>query len=347
MSFSPVPPEIKPVAHLMKLAAEHDTRNVVVAYWARMAACRLALKMVPGPKSPQFSAFLGEILDWLEQTKQQNRDNDGITSETAAQAIIEEYALNVFNHAEQQDAAEIFNKNTVKSFYTASMLFDVLEQFGFSEGNHEKQKYGKWKAAYIHNCLKNGEKPQPGPPNSGAEENQMVHISELPEEEQQRLLEEKRRLQEELDRKKRQEDEEREQLNRLNSFGNITLGDNDPANPSNVTGYPPLPNQNNSNAGFTFPKLSPESPNIPQQPGSVTPVAPTTPQVPVQPTTYNLPTTTNYGTPGGSQVSLTADQIQKAQKYSKYATSALNYDDVKTAVENLQKALNLLQFGKE
>lgn len=33
MSFSPVPPEIKPVAHLMKLAAEHDSRNIVVAYW--------------------------------------------------------------------------------------------------------------------------------------------------------------------------------------------------------------------------------------------------------------------------------------------------------------------------
>lgn len=46
-------------------------------------------------------------------------------------------------------------------------------------------------------------------------------------------------------------------------------------------------------------------------------------------------------------MTLTTDQIQKAQKYSKYATSALNYDDVKTAVENLQKALNLLQFGKE
>lgn len=33
MGFSPVPSEIKPVAHLMKLAEEHDTRNIVVAYW--------------------------------------------------------------------------------------------------------------------------------------------------------------------------------------------------------------------------------------------------------------------------------------------------------------------------
>lgn len=27
----------------------------------------------------------------------------------------------------------------------------------------KSQKYAKWKAAYIHKCLKNGETPVPGP----------------------------------------------------------------------------------------------------------------------------------------------------------------------------------------
>lgn len=334
MPFPSVPPEIKPVAHLMKLADEHEARNIVVAYWARMAACRLALKMVPGKKSPECTTLIAEILNWLEKAKELNRGNDGITSETAAQAIIEEYAINLFEHAEKQDAAEIFNKNTVKTFYTAGMLFDVLEQFGLSEDLHEKQKYAKWKAAYIHNCLKNGEKPQPGPPNSGAEENKMVHISELPEEEQQRLLEEKRK-QQELDQKTKEED--RDMLARLSQFGNNTPGSAQFPGPQGSAGIP-----GNADNGFQFPKYSPVSPNIPQQP-----VPPSTPQPTGQPTTYTLPATTNYGTPSSDQVTLTTDQIQKAQKYSKYATSALNYDDVKTAVENLQKALNLLQFGKE
>ncbi|KAL1491707.1 hypothetical protein ABEB36_012265 [Hypothenemus hampei] len=325
--FSPVPAEIKPVAHFMKLAEEHEQRNIVVTYWARMAACRLALKIVPGKKSPEFTVLISEILNWLEKAKGENLSNEGISSETAAQAIIEEYALTLFNHAEKQDAAEIFNKNTVKTFYTAGILFDVLEQFGLSEDLHEKQKYAKWKAAYIHNCLKYGEKPQPGPPNSDAEENKMIHISELPEEEQQRLLEGKKRLQEELDRKKR---EEQNQLDQLNNFGNVTPGS------ANISG-----GTTNPDAGFQFPQNLPVSPNIPQSAGAV---SPTTPQLP---TTYNLPPTNSYGSSSGSQVSLTTEQIQKAQKYSKYATSALNYDDVKTAVENLQKALNLLQFGKE
>lgn len=48
-----------------------------------------------------------------------------------------------------------------------------------------------------------------------------------------------------------------------------------------------------------------------------------------------------------SNVVLTADQMTKAQKYCKWAGSALNYDDVKSAIENLQKALHLLSTGTE
>lgn len=48
-----------------------------------------------------------------------------------------------------------------------------------------------------------------------------------------------------------------------------------------------------------------------------------------------------------THVSLTVEQITKAAKYCKWAGSALNFDDVSTAIENLQKALHLLTTGKE
>lgn len=38
-----------------------------------------------------------------------------------------------------------------------------------SEEATDKRKYAKYKAAYIHTCLKNGETPIPGPPNEGGE----------------------------------------------------------------------------------------------------------------------------------------------------------------------------------
>lgn len=44
------------------------------------------------------------------------------------------------------------------------MIYDVLDTFGEpTEEVQQNKKYAKWKAAYIHNCLKNGEMPVPGP----------------------------------------------------------------------------------------------------------------------------------------------------------------------------------------
>lgn len=43
------------------------------------------------------------------------------------------------------------------------MIYDVLTTFGeLTDEAVQNRKYAKWKAAYIHNCLKNGETPVPG-----------------------------------------------------------------------------------------------------------------------------------------------------------------------------------------
>ena len=46
-------------------------------------------------------------------------------------------------------------------------------------------------------------------------------------------------------------------------------------------------------------------------------------------------------------VQLSAAEYQKAIKYCKYASSALQYEDSKTAIDNLTKALKLLTTGKD
>ena len=75
-----------------------------------MYACTVAMKIVPGKKPPDVSALLIALMDWLEETKKNHSDLDGITNETAAQAIIEEYAIKLFTYADAQDHAENFNK---------------------------------------------------------------------------------------------------------------------------------------------------------------------------------------------------------------------------------------------
>ena len=72
--------------------------------------------------------------------------------------------MKLFLAADKLDRAANFGKNVVKMFYTAGVIFDILETFGDlpPEAAHYR-KYSKMKAAYIHNCLKNGETPIAGP----------------------------------------------------------------------------------------------------------------------------------------------------------------------------------------
>ena len=50
---------------------------------------------------------------------------------------------------------------------------------------------------------------------------------------------------------------------------------------------------------------------------------------------------------GIQDIALTPEITSKAQKYCKYAASALDYDDRNTAILNMTKALNLLKTGRE
>lgn len=103
-------------------------------------------------------------MDWLEVTKKSLHDNEAITNNVAAQAHLENWALKLFLYADKSDRASNFGKNVIQSFYTAGLLYDVITTFGdLTEEAAQNRKYAKWKAAYIHNCLKNGETPVAGP----------------------------------------------------------------------------------------------------------------------------------------------------------------------------------------
>lgn len=81
----------------------------------------------------------------------------------------------------------------------------------------------------------------------------------------------------------------------------------------------------------------PSPPVEPEKPGGFEPFVPGSAQA-IDPKLFEPPKV---------NVNLSSEQIAKAQKYCKWAGSALNYDDVPTAVENLQFALRLLQTGQD
>ncbi|XP_055728705.1 vacuolar protein sorting-associated protein VTA1 homolog [Salvelinus fontinalis] len=320
-----LPPQLKAIQHYLRTAQEHEKRDPVVAYYCRLYAMQTGMKL--DSKTPECRKFLVQLMDQLETMKKELTDNDSISQEVVGNAHIENYALKMFLYADNEDRSGRFHKNMIKSFYTSSLLLDVLSVFGeLSEENIQHRKYARWKATYIHNCLKSGETPQAGP--DGYEE------------------------------------ETYDEEYGAEGGGGPSYQSSQPAQPQS----PP-----HSQPGFGDPDQGPGSmggPPYPQGPGSMG-------GPPDPPTNYNnihippgahCPANTPAGEPikpvpvprsipavdpsllsatKEGDVRLTPEDYTRAQKYCKYAGSSLQYEDVGTAVQNLQKALNLLTTGKE
>ncbi|XP_037933642.1 vacuolar protein sorting-associated protein VTA1 homolog [Teleopsis dalmanni] len=310
MEFPDCPPSLKQIQHFLKIAQEHDARDIIVAYWCRLYALQTGLNL--STQKPEETQLLLAVMDWLETVKKEHADNEAITNEVAAQAHMENYALKLFLYADKQDREGNFGKNVVKAFYSSGVLYDVLQTFGeLTEEAIHNRKYAKWKAAYIHNCLKNGETPVSGPmqdeENEFADEASGANAAEN-----------------ESPTATTPADEEE-----------APPADEEPAPPP-IDPSPPNTTPPTVDEVLNNPNKLPSPPVDEEKPGGFEAYVP-----PAQPhPAYTAPTPVE-----GLQ--LTPEQMIKAQKYCKYAGSALNYDDVKTAIENMQKALTLLTTGQD
>nr|XP_012329867.1 vacuolar protein sorting-associated protein VTA1 homolog isoform X2 [Aotus nancymaae] len=256
-------------------------------------------------KTPECRKFLSKLMDQLEALKKQLGDNEAITQEIVGCAHLENYALKMFLYADNEDRAGRFHKNMIKSFYTASLLIDVITVFGeLTDENVKHRKYARWKATYIHNCLKNGETPQAGPvgieEDNDVEENEDAGAASLPTQ---------------------------------------------PTQPSSSSTYDPSNVPSGNYTGIQIPPGAHAPANTPAEVPHSTGVASNT----IQPTPQTLPAIdpSLFNTISQGDIRLTPEDFARAQKYCKYAGSALQYEDVSTAVQNLQKALKLLTTGRE
>uniref|UniRef100_A0A3B5MPE0 Vesicle (multivesicular body) trafficking 1 n=1 Tax=Xiphophorus couchianus TaxID=32473 RepID=A0A3B5MPE0_9TELE len=229
-----LPAQLRAIQHHLRTAQEHEKRDPVVTYYCRLYAMQTGMKL--DSKTPECRKFLVKLMDQLETMKKELIENDSITQEVVGNAHIENYALKLFLYADNEDRAERFHKNMIKSFYTSSLLMDVLSVFGelSDEVGEMRQQQKTKQPASFHSAL------------------------------------------------------------------------------SYQKNFPPFS-------------------------GKAIPAARSVPAVDLS--------LLNAKQQGGVQLS--PEDFTKAQKYCKYAGSALQYEDIGTAIQNLQKALKLLTTGKE
>ncbi|XP_031399487.1 protein HOMOLOG OF MAMMALIAN LYST-INTERACTING PROTEIN 5-like [Punica granatum] len=113
------------------------------------------LKIPAGERTKTANALLNSLIKQLE------KDKKSLNLGPEDSLHLEVFALNVFAKADKRPA----DLNTAKTFYAASIFFEILSQFGPLQPDLEqKQKQALWKAADIRKALKEGRKLVPGPP---------------------------------------------------------------------------------------------------------------------------------------------------------------------------------------
>ncbi|KAM7492739.1 hypothetical protein LguiA_035660 [Lonicera macranthoides] len=143
----------------LQRADELQKHQPLVSYYCRLYAMERGLKI---PQSERSNALLVSLVKQLE------KDKMSLKSGTDDNLHLEGFASSIFAKADNQDwagRADLYAKSTAKTFYAASIFFEIINQFGELQPDLEqKQKYAAWKAADIRKALKEGRKPVPGPP---------------------------------------------------------------------------------------------------------------------------------------------------------------------------------------
>ncbi|KAK0471705.1 Vta1 like-domain-containing protein [Armillaria novae-zelandiae] len=170
-NLPPVPPELKSLTPYLQRADELKMKEPIVAYWCAYYATQVGIGLKA--KAIPCRNFLFELLGLLESMKQEIGPTDTIDIEAASTAYVENFALRVFNLADNEDIKGRSTRSTAKKFLAAAHFLDVLKTFPRSEvsdSNEEKIRYTKWKAADIAKAYCEGRKPTPGPASSLSEE---------------------------------------------------------------------------------------------------------------------------------------------------------------------------------
>ncbi|KAL3673325.1 hypothetical protein V7S43_001041 [Phytophthora oleae] len=161
-----VPPTFKTLLPFIRRAEELDRdtsrpESKLIAYYCRQYAMELGIKLRENDASNDATDYLLSLMDRLEDEKNKLPD---FTQEEGKE-ICEDFAMEIFSKADDEDRAGMANKSTARTFYAAGTFFDILNQFGdISEDVVEKRRYCKFKAATILKAIKEGKTPTPGPP---------------------------------------------------------------------------------------------------------------------------------------------------------------------------------------
>lgn len=96
-----VPPPLKSLSPYLQRADELHHKEPVIAYWCAYYAAQLGISLKAKDNASRM--LLLNLLDALEKLKKDIGPNDAIDLESASAAYVENFALNIFSVADEED----------------------------------------------------------------------------------------------------------------------------------------------------------------------------------------------------------------------------------------------------
>jgi len=306
------PPSLKGkiIAYLNQAKERAAAGETVIAYYCKVHA--LSEAMAVRAQIPKTD--MGYVLGLMDQVEAEKK---GVSDLDDAQVHIENKAFELFDRADNADRASpmVPKLQTAKDFYASATLLEVCKEFGeLPEDLAEKIKYGKWR--YVEICKAAKEKRAPAPPRGIDPDEGGVGEGE----------------------------------------GSSSMAA--PAAPPPQQYAPPTPEASAPPSYLDLPPVAPQQPPaaIPPHVGEGKPPsfdAPAPPQhfpPPAAPAGYAAPPPGYAAPPPAAYAAppppagFKPDRIaiMEAARLSQTAVSSLQFQNVDTAVANLQKAINLL-----
>ncbi|KAJ2127854.1 hypothetical protein IW136_006268, partial [Coemansia sp. RSA 678] len=322
-SLEPVPDELKHIQPFIQRGQEVARADPIVSYFCKYYAAQLSI--AKQGTSPATQSYLLNLLDTLETEKAQLQGSESMSDDTTACAHCTQFALRIFAKADTEDREGKASKATARNFIVSSQFMQVVAAFGeLDDGIKEKMRYAKWRAAEILKAMREGREVVP--PSGEADMEVQGGVMGWPSPPQ-------------------------GQSPQIQQIPQVQQGPQSQQGLPSQLGQPQWPDTSYHSSP------QPQAPPHSYTPSHHAPdILPSVPHTNLHTTSTNhvsisremsMGAATFIPVPAASlpvvnnseDFVLDPGDAKLAQKHARWAISALEYDDVNTAIENLQKAI--------
>ncbi|KAK7703374.1 hypothetical protein SLS64_009043 [Diaporthe eres] len=141
-------------------ATQLSTVKPIIAYWCEYWVVNQILARNLHSADAETLSYTTNLMDKLEQTKNEYANEDAIMDDATAQAYIEQFAQETLDRAERVIKANKVTQQTASTCDAALTFFNLVNIWGPPDTEtQQKIKYAKWNAARITRAIKEGKDP--------------------------------------------------------------------------------------------------------------------------------------------------------------------------------------------